>query len=865
MIPDAYIVKASVLFVSFNFVHLINEPRFTLLPTGFETIALNHFEQSGSNCFVMDNMHTYNPVARPESIVQGSHWRFTIIGENVLRYEWSEDGIFEDRPSTFAVNRDLPTPMYRVVDTDNKLDIISSTFHLTYDKKRFSTNGLSVSIVGKVVLWGSYWRYGQENKGNLGGTARTLDEVNGRCDMGSGILSRHGFSDLDDSDSMLFDKGFVSPRRQGDRIDGYLFCYGPDYRGAMAAFYAISGRQPLIPRYSLGCWFSRYYAYTASEYLGLMDRYQKEQIPLSVAVIDMDWHLVHGEEVPHAGWTGYTWNKKLFPDPEGFAAELHKRGLKMTLNDHPHEGIHYHEEMYPKMAAALNHDTTEKAPILFDPTDPEFMRVYLGVLHRDLEDKGCDFWWIDWQQGPHSKVPGLDPLWLLNHFHYLDHEKTTKDTQPLIFSRYGGPGSHRYPVGFSGDTIITWDSLRFQPEFTATASNIGYGWWSHDIGGHMQGYRDDELSARWVQLGAFSPLLRLHSSDSRWTAKEPWNYRPACREAMRAAMQFRHRLVPYIYSHNVSDSLLDPQPLVQPMYWAHPADDEAYKHPNQYQFGSQMIVCPIVDPVDPQTNLAKVIAWLPEVPDGGRWVDIFSGRAYSSGRVLGLYRSLASVPILSREGAVIPLDQAKVPENGCKNPQGLEVLVVVGADGHFDIWEDTRDDLDKGKNGGSGTKIQHHRKMRVQYHQAVGQVTTKGYGKSWTFRFPGLHNIKGEDVGVFVNDSSCKNVSIRNDTADGTLAAPQGLVVEITGESGYDDDIRIELGSNPQLSVVSPHNEIEALLLEAQVDFSVKDAVWKAVTSKQTNTSTMAHLQTMSLASLSGPLFELLSADNRLL
>lgn len=146
------------------------------------------------------------------------------------------------------------------------------------------------------------------------------------------------------------------------------------------------------------------------------------------------------------------------------------------------------------------------------------MKAYLEILHRNLEKTACDFCWIDWQRGLYSKVPGLDTLWLLNHFHYLDHGRDGNAT-PLILSRYGGPGSHRYPVRFSGDTVVTWDSLAFQPEFMATASNIGYWWWSHDIGGHIFGGRDDELVTRWVQLGVFSPIFRSHYSDSKWNSK----------------------------------------------------------------------------------------------------------------------------------------------------------------------------------------------------------------------------------------------------------------------------------------------------------------------------------------------------------
>ena len=96
--------------------------------------------------------------------------------------------------------------------------------------------------------------------------------------------------------------------------------------------------------------------------------------------------------------------------------------------------------------------------------------------------------------------------------------------RPLILSRYAGLGSHRYPIGFSGDSIISWASLNFQPYFTSTSSNAGYTWWSHDIGGHQRGIKDDELALRWLQLGVFSPINRLHSTSNEFMGKEPWKY-----------------------------------------------------------------------------------------------------------------------------------------------------------------------------------------------------------------------------------------------------------------------------------------------------------------------------------------------------
>jgi alpha-glucosidase (family GH31 glycosyl hydrolase) len=346
------------------------------------------------------------PVADPGATVGGDdnnrHFRLTILTDGLLRYEWAPDGQFEDRPSTFAVTRDLPVPEYRVKDTSHRLEIITARFHLTYDKRPFSPSGFSVLVKGYYNCHASVWRYGEETP-NLGGTARTLDDADGRVPLGPGVISRNGFSNIDDSASILFNgDGSVVSRRLGpDRVDGYLFAYGHDYRAAVKALYAVSGPQPLLPRWALGNWWSRYYAYRADEYLALMDRFQEEKIPLSVAVLDMDWHLVNDPcvvESGSTGWTGYTWNKKLYPDPPAFLAELHRRRLKISVNDHPADGVYSYEDMYEEVSKAVGHDTSTKDPVQFDIVDPKFLNAYFDVLHRGLERAGVDFIWLDWQQ-----------------------------------------------------------------------------------------------------------------------------------------------------------------------------------------------------------------------------------------------------------------------------------------------------------------------------------------------------------------------------------------------------------------------------------------------------------------------------------
>ncbi|KAF3904059.1 Alpha-xylosidase [Dactylellina cionopaga] len=795
-----------------------------------------------------------DPIPDASVVVVGQQYRFTVLTDRLVRYEWSPDGKFEDRASTFAINRKLPVPEFRVLEAEQELEIITPYFHLIYDKKGFSPNGLTVTFRSKVTLWGNGWRYGT-TESNLGGTARTLDEIDGRCSTGFGVLSKTGIAAIDDSNSMLFDgNGFVAGRHAGDRVDGYLFCYGHDYKAAIRALYNLSGKQPRLPRWALGNWWSRYYPYSDIEYLQLMDKFSDAGIPLTVAVLDMDWHLVDDERVPHSGWTGYTWNEKLFPNPAGFGRALHNRKLKITLNDHPHGGVHHHEDSYEAMAKALRHDTTHKAPILFDATNKAFLDAFFNILHRRIEEASCDFWWVDWQQGPYSKVDGVDPLWLLNHFHFLDNAQIAKD--PLILSRYAGPGSHRYPVGFSGDTITTWNSLEFQPEFTATASNIGYGWWSHDIGGHFHGYRDDELVARWVQFGVFSPIMRLHSSNSLWSSKEPWKYPRECQDVMVHYLRLRHRLIPYIYTMNVLAHEQD-EPLIQPMYWLHPARSEAYEVPNQYYFGRYLIVAPVVTPRSSRTGLAGTKAWVPP----GRHIDIITGITYDGDREIYLYRRLHEYPLLASKGSIIPLDASQKPLNGALNPQQLEIIVIVGANGSFEITEDRRDDYDHPECNGTSGVATYDRKLAFVWTQETGKLTASVSSKTAIrFRFIGLTHHPGT-LKVTLNGNPTTDFISRLYQYPEVPSLDFAVDELLPGEN----IITLQLDPDPQLGVIDHTERLKDLLLSYQSDFDQKEVIWDIVTQKKSpNVVRIGRLMALRLdEDLIGPLVELILADSR--
>ncbi|MGN1192228.1 MAG: TIM-barrel domain-containing protein [Dorea sp.] len=789
-------------------------------------------------------MHTKGKCHK-EAVVQGEKYRITLLTEELIRLEYSEDGQFEDRASQCVVNRDFPVPQFQVFEREDSLEIMTDKIHLIYNKQEFTGYGLSIQVRGNISVYHSIWHYGEEAT-DLRGTARTLDEADGAVELEHGVISRFGYAVLNDSCSMLLSEdGWVAPRKPGS-VDLYFFGYGHDYERCLKDFYHLTGNTPLLPRYALGNWWSRYYKYSEQEYKDLMLRFEREKIPFSVAVIDMDWHLVDIDPKYGSGWTGYTWNRELFPDPKEFMQWLHEHQMKVTLNVHPAGGVQAHEEHYREMAEALGKDWQKEEPVNFDVTDPKFLEAYFEYLHHPNEDDGVDFWWIDWQQGGMSGIPGLDPLWMLNHYHYLDSKR--RGRRPLTFSRYAGIGSHRYPAGFSGDSIISWKSLDFQPYFTANASNAGYGWWSHDIGGHMLGYKDDELATRWVQFGVFSPIMRLHSSNSQFNGKEPWRYNLISENIMKRYLKLRHELIPYLYTMNYYASH-DGQPLIRPMYYLEPEQRETYEVPNEYYYGTELIACPITKPMDKQAQAAEFKAWIPE----GLWFDFFNGMLYHGGRTLTLYRGLEDIPVLAKAGAIVPMADLEYFTNSVENPEALTVKIFPGKENTFQLYEDEGDTAEDLPENWACTLLewQYQKYPVFRIHAAEGNRSVIPEKRSWKLEFYGSETMLRPVV-----------------TADGK---------EIPCQSEYEEERQIftvkipemSTGSEIEVRFTEPYetaeNEIKAkifaCLYRAEIEYRMKEIIFGYVKEGKTPVELLGILQGMELPdTVYGMLSEILLA-----
>ena len=795
----------------------------------------------------------YDPnMCRPSeaAVVKGKNYRFTVLTPALVRMEYSETGVFVDSPTQTVMNRSFPVPAFRVEETEQELLIITDCLRLKYNKQAFSASGLQIRVTGQRYARSAMWYYGDEPR-DLLGTARTLDRVDGSIPLEHGVLSAAMWSLLDDSGTLLLnDAGWVEQRKDPDAKDLYFFGYGLEYLDCLKDFYRLTGNTPLLPRYALGNWWSRYYKYSEKSYLELMDRFEAEHIPFSVAVIDMDWHLTEVEPQYGTGWTGYTWNPALFPDPRRFIDDLHRRGMKVTLNVHPADGIRAYEDCYPAMAEYMGVDAKSGSPVPFEAGDPKFIQGYFTCVHHPLEEQGVDFWWIDWQQGRNSGTDGLDPLWMLNHCHYLDNCR--EHNRGLIFSRYAGPGSHRYPIGFSGDTVISWASLQFQPYFTATASNIGYGWWSHDIGGHMEGVKDDELAVRWLQFGVFSPIMRLHSTCSEFNGKEPWRYNLIAETVMKHFLRLRHRLIPYLYTMNLR-AHREGIPLVQPMYYHHPSRHEAYQVPNEYYFGTEMIVCPITQPMDRESRQAKFSAWLPE----GKWIDLFTGLIYEGGRMIDLYRGIEQIPVLAKCGSIIPLD-GRGDGNQTDNPDFLEICLCAGGSGASSLWEDDGADTEFDPEHWAETKMcfEPGEVSVFTIHAPTGHTAVLPEKRRWRLRLfgagegvvPEVH-VDGVKTGVtcFYDDKTRTTVMDLDPTE-----IHQTITVKMFGT---------HLHNNQKTE------RIFAFLNQAEMSFRLKDAIYQVI-SQADNGANMVYvisqLQGMGLRdAILGPVLEVLAAHEQ--
>jgi alpha-glucosidase (family GH31 glycosyl hydrolase) len=561
--------------------------------------------------------------------------------------------------------------------------------------------------------------------GNLLGTIRSLDMLGAQtlncthnekiavhseglhCEWG--LISRDGWALVDDTDNWALTKGaewWESPN--SDDSDWYLFAHGHDYTKAIADYTLVGGRVPLVPRYALGVWFTQWYDFNNANTKALVYKFRERSLPLDVYVSDMNWH----KKDDSGGWT---FDPNLYPYPSDTFGWLHSQGLATAANVHDAKGVGNSDKMFPQMCAAMGLDPGRTTHVPFTMSNKTYAYAVEDVVLKDVADE-IDFTWINWQQG--GQTGGMaggkqNPTMMLNKLRVTSpkRQKGAEDQtrkRGMVLSRWGGLGSHRYPVGFSGDVALpgelplSWEKLAYQPYFSLTAANVAYGYWSHDVQGPLE---SPEMYVRWVQWAAYSGVFRLHdrgmSADdcSRDVLEKvkpgsrvdilreetslpdhlgvpskksnesevplcsnvrPWEIGPTrvseqFYASIRSAMVARAELVPYLYTA-AREAFAKGLGLLRPMYYEYPEQEEAYwASPNgsfaQYMLGPDLLVSPVTAPREKETNLATRAVWL---PPGGSWYEMGTGALLEGGQVLVKGYDLSETPLFVRAGAVVP-------------------------------------------------------------------------------------------------------------------------------------------------------------------------------------------------------------------
>ena len=682
------------------------------------------------------------PVANP--LVFGNN-RLSIITPTLLRLEFADSAKFIDDPTLFAYDRTsmLSPEEITVKELGNDCyEITTPALRIWYknDGYPFSTSNLNVfyTLNGKEKKFTNRFL----PKNNLGGPVETLDRVTKEIPMDDGILSKDGWYMIDDERSDLLVDGWIKPRDTNSHIqDQYCFVYGNDYKAALASLGAISGRVPMTRKYIHGVWYCRYWDYTSDEFLDIIRGYDENDFPLDNIVFDMGWHTndatVGTGHNGHLNWNGYTWNRELIPDPQALIDSVHARGVTVSLNDHPHDGMRPHEEHYDAFIKALG--TTDGKVPRFNTADRHYMSTFFDYAHRPSEDMGVDFWWLDWQQNylyPH--VPGHNSTTLswINELYYRDSERNGK--RGAGYSRWSGWGDHRHPIQFSGDAQANWELLAFEVKLTACSGQGGCYYWAHDIGG-FRGDPNPELSVRWTQFGALSAALRVHSTKDKRLDRRPWISGDKETKAMRKMYHMRSEMMPYIYS-SVWQTHNTMVPLNRSMFIDYGDQKESFSQPQQFTFGDILLAAPISSPGEGPDKVASQTVWFPK---GEVWYDYFTHEKRDGGHTAEISKTLDEFPLYVRGGWVLPMQ----PYTARPATAPLETLVMRvypsagDADNTFSLYEDDGISLDYKEGKYATTDLRYTQKggkATVSVAAAKGGYPGQTLKRSYVLQLPGM-------------------------------------------------------------------------------------------------------------------------------
>jgi len=521
-----------------------------------------------------------------------------------------------------------------------------------------------------------------------------------------GLLDTAGWRLLDDTQSAVWTKnGWVASRPAGGDVeDGYLFAYGTDYAGALHTLAQLTGSAPLLPRNVFGVWYSDYTPYSSKTIeKSIYPAFVKNKVPLDTLSLDTDWKAPND-------WNGWEWNSTLFPSPTSFLHWARAHKIDVTLNIH--SSIEDNDPKLPATEHIAGHTlasstcTNGKCKVWDWSSIPQAESNF--ALQQSFEKQGVSFWWLDWCcDNSVVSSPSVTPDGWIDHLYAQSMVNMGK--RGFVLARIGGSNgepqqvypagpwsNHTSTIAFTGDAWGTWNTLAAEAALVPDEATIGEPYVSSDIGSYLgppptqSGADPPDLYDRWVQLGTFQPILRLHSNDEK---RLPWEYPQPVQGITESFLRLREALIPYTYTL-AAEANQTGLPMARPLYLDYPTQPSAYDNPTEYLYGPNMLVAPVTSPGD----VASTTVWFPP----GKWDDFFTGATFTGPSTATLAVPLDQMPVFVRQGGIVP----EQPSNGgTGSPHSLTAVVYPGSPGSFNLYGDAGSGLGYTKGQRSETLI----------------------------------------------------------------------------------------------------------------------------------------------------------------
>lgn len=471
-----------------------------------------------------------------------------------------------------------------------------------------------------------------------------------------------------------------------DGIDYTVFVGNPEQ--AIATFRQVSGQVPMLPAWAYGYVHCRERYDSQGELLENAHEFRNRNIPIDAIVQDWQWWGKHG-------WNAMKFDEDKYPDPKAMLDDLHAHDMKLMIS--VWAKIDKNSELGKICQERGCYIPDTDWIDFFNPEAADF--YWQNQSSRLLQPYGIDAWWQDATEPENDdlrhrriqagKLPGefygnTFPL-MVNRRVHAGLKQDDAQHRAMILTRSAFPGIQRYGVvTWSGDVGNDWETLRRQITGGLGQMAAGLPWWTFDAGGFFrpgdQHTNADyqEAMLRWLQVGAFLPMMRVHGYMSQ---TEPWRYGPEVEEKFVNTIKLRYSLMPYIYSAAAAVSH-GGSTMMRPLVMDFPHDAEALAQKYEYMFGPSILVAPVLAP--------GVESWRVYLPQGSYWVDFYTGDCHAGGQYVDVPVDIEKIPLMVRAGSIVP--RAWDKQFVADKPDAIvELQVYPGADGNYMLYEDAGD------------------------------------------------------------------------------------------------------------------------------------------------------------------------------